>query len=45
MMGTFTLYALFISLLRFAVPAVILYFLIKLAIKNAIKELKDEGML
>lgn len=28
-----------------AIPAVILYFITKLAVKNAIKELKDENIL
>ncbi len=28
-----------------AIPAVILYFIIKIAIKNAIKELKEENIL
>lgn len=31
--------------LMMAIPAVILYFVIKLAVKNAIKELKDERYL
>lgn len=29
----------------FALPVIILYFVIKSAVKNAIKELKDEGIL
>jgi len=29
----------------FAIPAIILYFVIKMAVKKAIKELKDENIL
>jgi len=39
----------FISLLVYpiiiAIPAIILYFVIKYAVRNAIKELKDNGIL
>ncbi|WP_257785946.1 hypothetical protein [Geosporobacter ferrireducens] len=31
--------------LYFAVPALILYFVVKLAVKNAIRELKEEKIL
>lgn len=37
--------ALFLIPLYLAVPAVILYFVIKLAVKHAIKELKDDRIL
>jgi len=38
--------SLFISLpLYLGIPAIILYFVIKMAIKKAIKELKDENVL
>jgi len=39
------LFGLIIYPLIMAVPALILYFIIKLAVKNAIKELKDENIL
>ncbi len=29
----------------FAIPALILYFVVKLAVKNAVKELKDDGII
>ncbi|TCP99043.1 hypothetical protein [Serpentinicella alkaliphila] len=44
-MSTFGLIQLFIILIYFAIPALVLYFILKLAIKNAIKELKDENIL
>lgn len=31
--------------LLFAVPALILYFVVKFAVKNAVKELKDENII
>lgn len=37
--------ALGILLLYISIPAVILYFVIKLAVKKAIKELKDENII
>lgn len=44
-MSTFGLIQLFIIPIYFAIPALVLYFILKLAIKNAIKELKDENIL
>ncbi len=41
--GTFFFMNIFILPLTLIVPAVILYFVIKLAVKNGIKELKNEG--
>jgi hypothetical protein len=35
----------FLIPLFFAIPAIILYFVIKLAVKNAIKELRNENIL
>ena len=37
--------ALFMIPIYFSILAIILYFLIKLAVKNAIKELKDDRIL
>ncbi|MBE0466940.1 MAG: hypothetical protein IBX71_06935 [Candidatus Desulforudis sp.] len=36
---------LFLLLLSFAVPAIILYFIIKAAVKKAVRELKEEGII
>ncbi|MBE0467503.1 MAG: hypothetical protein IBX71_09830 [Candidatus Desulforudis sp.] len=36
---------LFIVLLSFVLPALILYFIIKLAVKKAVKELKEEEVI
>ena len=44
MMGLNSIFALSMYALMIAIPAVILYFVIKFAIKNAIKELKNEGI-
>ena len=35
----------FIIFVMLFIPAVILYFIIKLAVKHAIKELKDDGIM
>ncbi len=37
--------SLFLIPIVYIIPAVILYFIIKLAVKHAIKELKDENIL
>ena len=37
--------SLFIFPIIMAIPAIILYFIIKLAVKNAIKESRDDGFL
>ncbi len=45
MFGKIGFAELFIVPMTLAIPAVILYFIIKLAVKNAIKELKDKNII
>lgn len=44
-MLTFNAHFIFLLILYLAIPAIILYFVIKLAIKNAIRELKEDKIL
>lgn len=39
------IFALFLIPIYIAIPAIVIYYIIKLAVKNAIKELKDEQIL
>jgi len=41
-MMAFSILSIFIIPIYFAIPAIILYFVIKLAVKNAIRELKED---
>lgn len=43
MFGRIGLIEMIIAPLTFVIPAIILYFIIKLAVKHAIKELKKDG--
>ncbi len=45
MMGANILISLLVYPVIIAIPAIILYFVIKLAVKNAIKESRDDGFL
>lgn len=45
MFGRLAFAEIFLIPLSLAIPAVILYFVIKLAVKKAIKELKEENIL
>jgi len=45
MLGRLGFAEIFLIPFTFAIPAIILYFIIKLAIKKAIKELKKENIL
>ena len=45
MSGMFGMFGSLIIIIYIAIPAIVLYFLMKLAIKNAIKELKKEDIL
>ena len=44
-MAAFNILNIFLLPIFLAIPAVILYFIIKLAVKNAIKELKEDKTL
>ncbi|AKL95718.1 hypothetical protein CACET_c22720 [Clostridium aceticum] len=44
-MAAFNIINIFLLPIVFIIPAVILYFIIKLAVKNAIKELKEDKTL